>query len=162
MTNELTEEIHASIRESVLCWLATANRRGEPNVSPKEAFLADGDNALLVANIASPLSVKNIDDNPAVCVGFIDVFKQKGFKVKGNAKNLQAGDGGYEAKLSLLYDIIGEQYPIRSIIQVHIRQIAPIVAPSYRLFEGVTEAMQVESAMQTYNVMPRQIGGSVR
>ena len=50
----ITAEIARSIEQSVLCWLATVSADGIPNVSPKEAFLHDGEGRLLVANIASP------------------------------------------------------------------------------------------------------------
>ena len=82
----LNTEVIKSINESVLCWLATANDKGEPNVSPKEMFISNGLKYILIANIASPKSVLNIYSNASECLSFIDVFKQKGFKVKGSAK----------------------------------------------------------------------------
>ena len=77
----LSPEIISSSRKSVLCWLATADAKGQPNVSPKEIFTFYGAEFLLIANIASPSSVRNIAANPLVCVSFIDIFVQKGFKV---------------------------------------------------------------------------------
>ena len=62
----LNQDTINSINDSVLCWLATANENGEPNVSPKEMFIADGTERILIANIASPNSVRNIDANPSV------------------------------------------------------------------------------------------------
>jgi predicted pyridoxine 5'-phosphate oxidase superfamily flavin-nucleotide-binding protein len=80
------EEIIQSINESVLCWLATAPAAGVPNCSPKEAFTFRGESELVIANIASPESVRNIQANPNVCVSFVNVFKQKGFKLSGTAE----------------------------------------------------------------------------
>ena len=74
----ISVEIKNYIERSVLCWLATADAAGVPNVSPKEIFVPFGDDHLLIANIASPESVKNIRGNPHVCVSFVDVFVQKG------------------------------------------------------------------------------------
>ena len=48
----------------VLCWLATVSEKGVPNVSPKELFIFEREKQLLIANIASPQSVKNIRANP--------------------------------------------------------------------------------------------------
>lgn len=59
----LNQEIINSINDSVLCWLASANNDGEPNVSPKEMFIADGHEHFFIANIASPNSVSNIEAN---------------------------------------------------------------------------------------------------
>ncbi|MDA9893807.1 pyridoxamine 5'-phosphate oxidase family protein [Flavobacteriaceae bacterium] len=42
----------------VLCWLATVSSQGEPNVSPKELFFVLDTETLLIANIASPQSLK--------------------------------------------------------------------------------------------------------
>ncbi len=45
---ELTAEMRACLDEAVLCWVATADVEGQPNVSPKAVFAAQGD-AILVA-----------------------------------------------------------------------------------------------------------------
>ncbi|MFK5037181.1 pyridoxamine 5'-phosphate oxidase family protein, partial [Klebsiella pneumoniae] len=70
----ITEEVKNYIDKSVLCWLATSNRQNEPNVSPKEIFTYKDDKTLLIANIASPNSIANINENPNVCVSFVDIF----------------------------------------------------------------------------------------
>jgi len=56
-----------------LCWLATVSEEGVPNVSPKELFVFEGEKHLLIANIASPQSVKNIQANCQVCVSGINI-----------------------------------------------------------------------------------------
>jgi predicted pyridoxine 5'-phosphate oxidase superfamily flavin-nucleotide-binding protein len=48
----------AMAERSVLCWLATADESGQPNVSPKEVFAVADDKHIVVANIASPGSAK--------------------------------------------------------------------------------------------------------
>ena len=150
----LTKEIKDSLQDIVLCWLATADADGSPNVSPKEAFLPSDDDALLIANIASPISVRNIQENPSVCVGVVNVFKQKGFKIRGRARNLTADDSGYEEKHGLLRQMIGDEYPIRSVIEVQVDEVSPIIAPSYWLFADTTEEEQSRKAMSTYGVKP--------
>ncbi len=75
----LTRAVREDLDHAVLCWLATVDEDIVPNVSPKEIFCAHGDDALLIANIASPGSMRNIARNPRVCVSFIDVFRQRGF-----------------------------------------------------------------------------------
>lgn len=138
--------------KSVLCWLATSNKANEPNVSPKEVFTYVGDHTILIANIASPASVQNIRENPKVCVSFIDVFIQKGFKIKGVAKLVEKEDVDFEKKEKLLSDLFSADFPIKSIIEVTVEQIESIKAPSYFLNPQVTEQSQMESAMKTYKV----------
>lgn len=151
----LNQEIKQSIQHSVLCWLATVNKAGEPNVSPKEMFVADGDNHILIANIASPESVKNIEENTKVCVSFIDIFRQKGFKVKGTARIIDTTDANYQNQLKKLHQLGGEKFPIKNIIEVWVESVVPIIAPSYWLFPETTEQSQITQAMNAYGVTPR-------
>ena len=74
----LTDEVIVYIKRSVLCWLATSSKENVPNVSPKEVFTYTDSNTILVANIASPQTVKNIKQNEKVCISFMFLFK-KGF-----------------------------------------------------------------------------------
>jgi predicted pyridoxine 5'-phosphate oxidase superfamily flavin-nucleotide-binding protein len=151
----LNQEAQNSINESVLCWLATASENGEPNVSPKEMFIANGNEHILIANIASPNSVKNIRSNPLVCVSFINVFKQKGFKVKGSAKVIEINNEEFQGKELILRTLGGEKFEIKSIIEILVSSFRPIVAPSYLMFPETTESSQVKQAMDTYGVQPK-------
>ena len=149
----LNEEIRGSIEESVLCWLATVSNAGEPNVSPKEMFAPYKNKYLLIANIASPVSVQNIENNSKVCVSFIEIFKQKGFKLGGIAYNLIEGDEDYEEKVALLRHLGGDGFPIKGVIQIEITSVSPIIAPSYWLYpDQTTESSQIEQSLKTYGV----------
>ena len=77
---ELTSEIKEYINRSVLCWLATVSAENIPNVSPKEIFNYYGTDKIIVANIASPQTVRNIKQNTNVCISFIDILCKKDFK----------------------------------------------------------------------------------
>ncbi|WP_223295024.1 pyridoxamine 5'-phosphate oxidase family protein [Marinomonas mediterranea] len=81
----LPSEVKNSLNESVLCWLSTLGADGNPNCSPKKNFTFVDDLHIVIADIASSSSRKNVLDNPLVCVSFVHVLKQKGFKVKGAA-----------------------------------------------------------------------------
>ena len=61
-------------------------------MSPKEIFAVFDSEHLVIANIASPTSARNIETNSRVCVSFVDVFVQKGFKVTGLARNVTRND----------------------------------------------------------------------
>jgi len=148
----LNIEIEKEVKDCVLCWLATVDTDGFPNVSPKEIFSIYGARHILIANIASPSSVKNISHNSAVCVSCINVFKQKGYKFKGKAKNISSSEEGYNEKFAVLYKLAGPNFPIKSIIEVEVRQVFPILAPSYILYPETKESVQIESALKTYGV----------
>jgi predicted pyridoxine 5'-phosphate oxidase superfamily flavin-nucleotide-binding protein len=148
----LTSAILDYINRSVLCWLATVDADGAPNVSPKEVFCAHGSQLVLIANIASPTSVRNIKAEPRVCVSFVDVFVQKGYKLKGTAELVRPKDARYAELEPPLLHITKGLFPIRSIIAIRVNAVEPIVAPSYRLISGTTEASQIEGAMRTYGI----------
>jgi len=78
------EILQEFVTRSVLCWLATVDATGAPNVSPKEVFDVVGDRRV-IANIASPRSSANIRVNPLVCVSLLDVFEQEGLRISGRA-----------------------------------------------------------------------------
>lgn len=148
----LTQEIKNSIDESILGWLATANKIGEPNCSPKEVFTYLGDSHILVAHIASPISVRNVKENANVCLSFVHVYKQKGFKVTGTAEYIAESDGEFDALYQTIKPISGD-FPVKGIIRISVNKAQPIIAPSYFLVEGTTEASQIENAKQAYNAV---------
>ena len=118
-----------------------------------------GDRHVVVANIASPVSVRNIAANAAVCVSFIDDFVQKGFKLEGRASVVRPGDAEHGRWVAPLEEMTGGRFPIRSVILVEVSGVAAIVAPSYRVYPGeTTEAGQVEAAMRRYGVKARDGG----
>lgn len=150
----LTEEVKKYINKSVLCWLATSNKANEPNVSPKEMFTYRDDTTLLIANLASPNSIKNIKNNPNVCVSFVDIFIQKGFKIKGLATLIDENDENFALKAKPLTDLFTDKYPIKTIIEISVTKVTPIQAPGYFLYKDTTEQSQIASAMKTYKVRP--------
>jgi predicted pyridoxine 5'-phosphate oxidase superfamily flavin-nucleotide-binding protein len=152
----LCPELQTSAQSSILCWLATVDAAGQPNVSPKEIFTLFDAESLVIANIASPTSVRNIAFNPRVCVSFVDVFVQKGFKVLGTARNVGQQDADFATWAAPLQAMAGPRFPVHSVIVVHATGFEPIMAPSYRLYPGdTTEQAQVASAMEAYGVLPK-------
>ena len=148
----LDNSLIQSIDNAVLCWLATVSSNGQPNVSPKEIFTHYGSDHILIANIMSPNSIKNIKQNDQVCVSFIDVLVQKGHKVKGSAEIIEKSNTEFKVLHDKLYAIAGPDFPILSIIKIKIDAIAPIIAPRYVLFPQTKEEDQIDSARRQYNL----------
>lgn len=150
----LTPEVRLAIEGDVLCWLATCGADHRPSVSPKEVFTHFGDDSVIIANIASPGSARNIRDNPHACVSFIDIFRQKGFKVRGRAAVLGPSDAAYAAIEAPLLAITRGEFPFTSAFRVMADDVREIIAPRYHLEPGTTEADQIRSAMASYRVRP--------
>lgn len=148
----LDNTVQQYIDQSVLCWLATAGKDGWPNVSPKELFLSIDSNTLVIANIASPQSVRNIQQNDKVCVSFVDVFVQKGYQLKGRAQLIVPQNAFYGNYKTVFEQQFGDAFPMASFIEIRIEQVKPILAPSYQFFPTTEETKQVQNALKTYKV----------
>lgn len=153
MTALLTSAVKESARRSVLCWLATADENGQPNVSPKEIFSVTDNDHIVVANIASPGTAKNIRVNATVCLSFIDVFVQKGFKVIGIATDVKPSSPEFSKLVAPLRAMVIDRFPIRSVFVIRAIAIERIISPSYRFHpNATTEESQIQSAFSTYGV----------
>ena len=153
--NLLIEPICGTARRSVLCWLATVDAEGQPNVSPKEVWAVADEQHVVVAHIASPISARNIAQHPQVCLSFVDVFVQKGFKLAGTAREVGTADAEFATWAKPLLAMVGQRFTIQSVLLVHVKSVAAIVAPSYRFYpDDTTEASQMVSGMRAYKVQP--------
>ena len=146
----LTTQIKEYIERSVLCWLATTSNDGIPNVSPKEINTYYGKEKIIVANIASPQTVKNIKQNENVCVSFVDILVQKGFQIKGKAKIVEKTDAEFPEMEKVLTKMTEGKFPFATITSIAIKTVKPIIAPKYILYPQTTEKEQVESAKKMY------------
>ena len=149
---ELTPEIKDYIDRSVLCWLATVSNENIPNVSPKEIFNYYEKNKIIVANIASPQTVRNIKQNENVCVSFVDILVQKGFQVKGKAKIIKKTDADFLEMEKILLEMTGGKFPFSTITEITIEMVKPIISPRYILYPETTEKEQIESAKKAYRI----------
>ena len=148
----LTKEIEAAIDDSVLCWLATSSANNMLNVSPKEIFCYFEDDTIIVANIASPQTVKNIRANKNVCISFIDILKQKGFQLKGAAEIIEKSATDFSKMEKMLLHLTEGKFPFATITKITITSSKPIIAPKYLLYPNTTEEQQIESAKKSYGL----------
>ncbi|MDC6403923.1 MULTISPECIES: pyridoxamine 5'-phosphate oxidase family protein [Maribacter] len=149
---KLSEELKACMAKSVLCWMATASKDNLPNVSPKEIFAAYQEDSIIVANIASPQSVKNIKQNPKVCISFLDILVQKGFQVKGKAEILTKTHTNFPEMEGILTKMTQGKFPFWTITRITVEQVKPIIAPRYLLYPETTEQEQIASARKSYGL----------
>ena len=149
--------VKQEIDRAVLCWLATVSGDGIPNVSPKELWRVHDDKTIVIADIASGGSVRNLRTTPACCVSFVDVFRQKGFKLVGAAHVIGRKDAGFADRSAPLRAIAGNRFFVRNVIAMTVEHVAPIVAPSYALHKTSAEEMMAD-AFKAYSVQPITTG----
>lgn len=148
----LSAEILQSISNSILCWLATSDSAGQPNVSPKEIFYAHEKDQILIANIASPQSLRNIRQNPRVCVSVLDILVQKGWQLKGKAVAVNRKAPEFAALAAPLEAMTAGKFPFQTLFAIQVDQVKPIIAPRYRLYPETTEADQIAAAKKAYGL----------
>lgn len=147
-------DIQHYVSKSVLCWVASVDGDGMPNVSPKEIFDLFRDKQIIIANIASPQTVKNIIANGKAGVSFVDILSQKGYQVKGNARIVNTQDPEYAQMNEQLELMTKGKFPFATITVVDIDQVKPILAPSYILYpEDTDESQQIANAKKQYGLL---------
>ncbi|MBP0440920.1 pyridoxamine 5'-phosphate oxidase family protein [Tianweitania sediminis] len=151
---KINETFRAELDGAVLCWLATVDGDGMPNVTPKEIFTVHDEETLVVADIMSSNSVRNIGGQPRACLSFVDVFRQRGFKAAGSARIIAQDDPNFERFAAGLIDLAGPDYPVRNVIALRIEKISRIWAPSYQLFPERSEGERMAEAFRRYRVRP--------
>ncbi len=82
----ITAEHRDLIEEVGLCYVASADGDGTPNVSPKGSIAVLDDDHLVFAEIMSPHTRANLEKNPRVAVFVCKPEKFKGFQFKGTAE----------------------------------------------------------------------------
>ncbi len=151
----MTDLLSKYVKQSILCWVATADSSGQPNVSPKEVFDVWEENALIIANIASPQTVNNIRQNEKVCISLIDVFLQKGIQLKGVANIIENSDDRFSQIKEKLHKQTNGKFPFVSATLFIIQSYKEILAPSYLLYPETSELDQIATARRQYNDVKR-------
>ncbi|MBG6076995.1 hypothetical protein IWX85_002833 [Polaromonas sp. CG_9.11] len=98
----------------------------------------------------------NIGANAKVCLSFIDIFVQKGFKIIGTATDLKPSAPEFSKWAGPLHAMVGDCFPIPSVFVVCATSVHRIIAPSYAFYPSeTTEESQVQSALRNYGAHRR-------
>ena len=134
----LTPDMKRIVLEQRLGFVATVNRDGTPNLSPKGTTTVWDDDTLVFADIRSPQTVANLLVNPAVEVNVVDPFARRGYRFRGTA-SVHEGDETYVRGLELLRDrgYTAFEEHVRAIVLIRVERALPLTSPAYDL--GATE-----------------------
>lgn len=89
---KLTQEMKDLIETQKVCFVATADRQGRPNVSPKGSIYVVDDETLAFADLYSQKTRENLKSNPNIAVAVADLKALKGYQFKGKAELLEEGN----------------------------------------------------------------------
>jgi hypothetical protein len=88
----LSAEAKAIITETHPGMVATADKSGRPNVSPKGTFQVLDDEHVLFADVNSPRTMANLAENPQVSAIVFDPATRHGARIWGLAEVQDSGE----------------------------------------------------------------------
>jgi predicted pyridoxine 5'-phosphate oxidase superfamily flavin-nucleotide-binding protein len=128
-TDILTDDMRRLIEEQRLCYVATVDAEGAPNLSAKGTLVVWAPNSLAFADIRSPRTTANLRVNPLVEINVVDPIARKGYRFKGTAEVHAEGpvfEGGKR-----LYRERGLVNPMRAIVVITVTRALPMISPAY-------------------------------
>ena len=133
----LTSEIKNFLDIQKLGYVATVSSDGKPNISPKGTIIAWSSTVLAFADIRSPDTMMNLQNNPFVEINVIDPLSRKGYLFTGTAEIIK--DTPMYVDILNHYRTNGIQSPINSIVIVYISSISTVTSPLYDLGKSEDE-----------------------
>ena len=141
----LTDDMKRIVREQRLGYIATVCPDGTPNLSPKGTTAVWDDDHLVFADIRSPQSVQNIQNNPSVEVNVVDPLVRKGYRFKGSGV-VHRSDELFRRGCQMYRDM-GLIMEIQAIVLIRVERALPLISPAYD--RGATEE-QVKDRWRRY------------
>ena len=125
----LTDDMKRVVREQRLGYIATVCPDGTPNLSPKGTTAVWDDDHLMFADIRSPQSVRNIEQNPSIEVNVVDPLVRKGYRFKGRAAAHRSDEVFQRGRQ--MYRDAGLTMEIRTVVLIRVERAQPLSSPAY-------------------------------
>ena len=143
----ISEEIKNFVNSQKLGYVATVSKDGTPNLSPKGTIIVMNESTLAFADIRSPQTIQNLQDNPSVEINVVDPFQRLGYRFKGEGKIIN--EGLEFDKILDYYINAGIKSKINSVVVVDVKSMSEVTSPSYDL--GVTKDELVSKWKKYYS-----------
>ena len=143
----ISEEIKNFVNFQKLGYVATVSKDGTPNLSPKGTIVVMNESTLAFADIRSPQTIQNLQDNPSVEINVVDPFQRLGYRFKGDGKIIN--EGLEFDKILDYYINAGIKSKINSVVVVDVKSMSEVTSPSYDL--GVTKDELVSKWKKYYS-----------
>src|ERR1700730_13383045 len=142
---KLDADMQSLVRRTILCFAATINGDGSPNLSPKSTFVVHDNEHLLFANMRLA---------PPIEINCVDIFSRRGYRFTGRASVRSAGDPIYDECAAAARAEHGDAIPIHDAVLVRVLSAKPILSPAYAYVPGVTETSLREVYARKYGMVP--------
>lgn len=144
----LTDAMQRVVQEQKLGFVASVCADGRPNLSPKGTLAVWDADHLIFADLASPRTVDNLRERPAVEVNVVDPFLRKGFRFRGRARVLDPeAEAGRFIEFFARMGVSRPRERIHAIVLVRVAEAEPLVSPAYD--SGIAEA-EVRARWRAY------------
>jgi predicted pyridoxine 5'-phosphate oxidase superfamily flavin-nucleotide-binding protein len=139
---KLDAEMQRVVRDVALGFVATVNDDGTPNLSPKGTTTVWDEEHLVFLDICSPGTVDNIEaGRAAVEVNVVDPIRRAGYRFKGAARVLRAGEQFDQVVHWYATERGSDVSRVRSVVLIDLESAAPLVSPAY---DDGTSADEIE------------------
>ena len=143
----ISEEIKNFVNSQKLGYVATVSNDGTPNLSPKGTIVVMNESTLVFADIRSPQTIQNLQNNPSVEINVVDPFQRLGYRFKGECKIIN--EGPEFDKILDYYANVGIKSKINSVVIVDVESMSEVTSPSYDL--GATKDELVSKWKKYYS-----------
>ena len=125
----LTADARRVVDEQRLCFVATVNDDGTPNLSPKGTIAVLDHDHLVFGDIRSPQTLANVRQRPTMEINIVDPISRKGYRFRGQATVVDGGEQ-YDRFVALCRER-GTTNPMREIVVIAVERAEPLVSPAY-------------------------------
>jgi hypothetical protein len=150
----LDADMRGIVEPTLLCFAATTNPNGSPNLSPNSSLPVHDEGHLLFANIASPGTLRNPRRDPRIEINCVDIFARRGFRFTGRATIHSSGDPLHVALVEAVRREHASGIPVHDAVLVEVLEAKPVMSPAYTFIAGVTEESLCAAYAQRYGIVP--------
>jgi uncharacterized protein len=151
---QLTEDMKRVINEQRLGFVASVCPDGTPNLSPKGTTAVWDDEHLIFADICSPGTVANVQQQAVVEINVVDPVARKGYRFKGPAAVYL--EGSFFEQAVAFYRNRGTTSAIQHIVLVKVERAIPLISPVYD--QGKTEEQVRQQWLQYWEMLYYHVG----
>jgi len=127
----LTATMIRILEKQRLGFAATVSPDGSPNLSPKGTFVVIDQKTIAFGEIRSPNTLRNLRENPAIEINFVDPLARKGFRVKGRAMIAARDTQLYNQHIGLFsrWGALAER--IVHVVVTNVTEASMVTSPAY-------------------------------
>jgi predicted pyridoxine 5'-phosphate oxidase superfamily flavin-nucleotide-binding protein len=122
--------MRAVIEAAHLCFAATVNVDGSPNLSPKGTIRVWDAQRLFFLDIASPGTVTNLQRDDRIVVNVVEQLSRRGYRFTGRA-TLHRDDPIYTDALRGVIAGQGATYPVQHVVLIAVERVETLYSPGY-------------------------------